>query len=159
MKAHRILTDRGTEYCGREDSHHYQLFLGLNEIDHTRTKTKSPQTNGICERFNQTCQNEFYKVAFRKKIYSSLEEIQADLDEFLEFYNRDRTHQGKRCQGRTPLETFLDALPLALAKQIEQPPTSASTRMGHPPSSSESETKPAAELTELTGESESRMAG
>ena len=44
----RILTDRGTEYCGRADRHDYQLFLAINDIDHTKTKVKSPQTNGIC---------------------------------------------------------------------------------------------------------------
>jgi transposase InsO family protein len=114
----RMLTDRGTEYCGRDDSHHYQLFLGLNDIEHTRTKAKHPQTNGICERFNQTCLNEFYKVTFRKKMYSSLEELQADLDSFLADYNEKRTHQGKRCKGRTPLETFLDGLALAKEKVL-----------------------------------------
>jgi transposase InsO family protein len=118
----RILTDRGTEYCGRPDTHAYQIFLGLNEIEHTRTKTKHPQTNGICERFHQTCLNEFYKIAFRRRVYRSLDELQADLDAFVHAYNHDRTHQGKRCQGRTPIATFVDALPLALEKQIEPPP-------------------------------------
>jgi transposase InsO family protein len=118
IRIHRMLTDRGTEYCGRDDSHYYQLFLGLQEIDHTRTKAKHPQTNGICERFNQTCLNEFYKVAFRKKIYDSLETLQRDLDEFIDYYNQDRTHQGKRCQGRTPLQTFLDSLSLAKEKLL-----------------------------------------
>ena len=45
----RILTDRGTEYCGRADRHDYQLFLAINDIDQTKAKVKSPQTNGICE--------------------------------------------------------------------------------------------------------------
>ena len=54
----RILTDRGTEYCGRADRHDYQLFLAINDIEHTNTKVKSPQTNGICERFHKTiCRN------------------------------------------------------------------------------------------------------
>ena len=118
----RILTDRGTEYCGRPDTHAYQIFLGLNEIEHTRTKAKHPQTNGICERFHQTCLNEFYKIAFRKRVYRSLDELQADLDAFVDHYNHERTHQGKRCQGRTPIATFVDALPLALDKQIDPPP-------------------------------------
>ena len=47
---------------------------------HTRTKTKSPQTNGICERFHKTVLNEFYRVAFRKKVYHAIDELQADLD-------------------------------------------------------------------------------
>jgi transposase InsO family protein len=98
----RILTDRGTEYCGKPDTHEYQLFLALNDIDHTKTKAKHPQTNGICERFNKTCLDEFYKVAFRKKIYTTLDELQADLDSWLEKYNTRRTHQGKRCQGPPP---------------------------------------------------------
>ncbi len=104
----RILTDRGTEFCGAADRHPYELFLQLNEIEHTRTKVKSPQTNGICERAHQTFLNEFYRVNFRKKVYSDLESLQVDLDAYLQYYNTERTHQGKRCQGRTPLETFLD---------------------------------------------------
>jgi len=114
----RILTDRGTEYCGRPDAHDYQLFLALNDIDHTKTKAKSPQTNGICERFNKTIKDEFYQIAFRKKIYLTLDELQADLDTWLARYNTGRPHQGKRCQGRTPMETFVDNLPLAKEKMI-----------------------------------------
>jgi transposase InsO family protein len=113
---HRVLTDRGTEYCGRLDRHEYQLFLALNDIDHTRTKAKHPQTNGICERFNKTIQDEFYAIAFRKKIYLGVEELQADLDAWINKYNNQRPHQGKRCQGRTPMQTFLDNLPLAKDK-------------------------------------------
>ncbi len=116
----RILTDRGTEYCGRADTHDYQLYLAINDIDHSRTKAKSPQTNGICERFNKTIYDEFYRVAFRKKIYVSLEELQEDLDHWMNRYNTMRTHQGKRCQGRTPLETFLDNLNVAKEKQITE---------------------------------------
>jgi transposase InsO family protein len=56
----RILTDRGTEYCGRAESHDYQLYLAINDIEHTKTKVKSPQTNGICERFHKTILQEFY---------------------------------------------------------------------------------------------------
>ena len=71
-----MLTDRGTEYCGT-DSHEYELYLGVEDIDHTRTKVKGPQINGICERFHKTTLNEFYRVAFRKKIYSTFDELQA----------------------------------------------------------------------------------
>jgi len=104
----RVLTDRGTEFCGAPDKHPYELYLELNDIEHTKTKAKSPQTNGICERVHQTILNEFYRVAFRKKIYPDLETLQIDLDEYMNEYNTRRTHQGKRCQGRTPMETFLD---------------------------------------------------
>src|ERR1700716_4712991 len=108
----RVLTDRGTEFCGNE-SHEYELYLAVEDIDHTRTKTKSPQTNGICERFHRTVLDEFYRVAFRKKIYQTIDELQADLDAWIAEYNRQRPHQGRWCFGKTPMLSFLDALPLA----------------------------------------------
>lgn len=114
----RILTDRGTEYCGKTESHDYQLYLALNDIDHTKTKARSPQTNGICERFHKTVLQEFYQVTFRKKIYEDLEELQIDLDEWLAYYNNDRTHQGKMCCGRTPLETLEDGKNLWKSKNL-----------------------------------------
>ena len=112
----RILTDRGSEYCGRADQHDYQLFLATIDIDHSRTKAKSPQTNGICERFHKTILQEFYQVAFRKKIYRSLDELQHDLDEWVHRYNHERTHQGKMCCGRTPMQTLLDGRKLWVEK-------------------------------------------
>lgn len=114
----RVLTDRGTEYCGQPDRHEYELYLAVENIDHTRTKTKHPQTNGICERFNKTVLNEFYRVAFRKKLYASLAELQTDLDAWLREYNEHRTHQGRWCYGKTPLQTFLDTVPLAKEKML-----------------------------------------
>ena len=112
MKLLRTLTDRGTEYGWQNMEHPYQLFLHLNDIEHTRTKARHPQTNGCVERLNQIIQEEFYAVAFRKKLYKSLEEIQTDLDEYMDRYNNRRTNQGKRCKGRTPMETFSSAYPL-----------------------------------------------
>ena len=76
VKLLRVLTDRGSEYCGNPERHEYELYLAVEDIDHSRTKTKSPQTNGICERFHKTVLNEFYRVAFRKKVYRSLDELQ-----------------------------------------------------------------------------------
>ena len=104
----RILTDRGTEYCGRADRHDYQLFVAINDIEHTKTKVKSPQTNGICERFHKTILQEFYQVVFRKTLFESIEQLQKDLDEWIDTYNNDRSHQGKICEGRTPLQTLED---------------------------------------------------
>ncbi|MFC2092083.1 IS481 family transposase [Elusimicrobiota bacterium] len=108
----RTLTDRGTEYCGVRENHPYQLFLYLNDIEHTRTKARNPQTNGCTERFNQTLLDEFYSVAFRKKVYTTLEDIQEDLDAFLFEYNNNRTNQGRYCQGRTPMQTFEESIDL-----------------------------------------------
>jgi transposase InsO family protein len=115
----RVLTDRGTEFCGRADAHDYELFLALNDIEHSRTKAKSPQTNGICERFQKTVLDEFYRIAFRRIIYTTLEELQKDLNEWLAYYNTQRPHQGKRCQGKTPMATFLENLPLAKEKLLD----------------------------------------
>jgi transposase InsO family protein len=114
----RVLTDRGTEYCGKVEQHDYQLYLAVNDIDHTRTKAQSPQTNGICERFHKTILNEFYQIAFRKKIYSTLEALQEDLDAWIVNYNHERTHQGKMCCGRTPMATFVDGKRICLEKSI-----------------------------------------
>ncbi len=72
----RVLTDRGTEFCGKPDKHEYELFLALSDIEHTKTKAKNPQTNGICERFHRTVKEEFYSIALRRKIYLRLEELQ-----------------------------------------------------------------------------------
>lgn len=116
----RILTDRGTEYCGRVEHHDYQLYLAINDIDHTKTKAMSPQTNGICERFHKTILNEFYQVTFRKKLYSTMEELQKDLDDWIENYNNERTHQGKMCCGRTPMETLLDGKSVWADKNLAQ---------------------------------------
>ena len=114
----RILTDRGTEFCGNREHHEYQLYLAVENIDHTKTKTRSPQTNGICERFQRTILNEFYQVAFRKKIYSSLEELQQDVDDWVREYNEERPHSGKYCYGKTPMQTFEDSLHIAKEKMI-----------------------------------------
>jgi len=115
----RVLTDRGTEYCGSVQHHEYELYLAIENIDHSRTKARHPQTNGICERFHRTIQDECYAVAFRKKIYTSLEELQTDVDEWVEQYNRERTHTGKYCFGRTPLQTFRETKHLAQAKRLD----------------------------------------
>ena len=87
--------------------------------DHSRTKARHPQTNGICERFHRTIQEEFYATAFRKKLYTSLEELQADLDGWLDEYNRTRPHSGKYCYGKTPMQTFVDSLSLAREKMLD----------------------------------------
>jgi len=116
----RIMTDRGTEFCGRPDKHDYQLFLAINDIDHTKTKVKHPQTNGICERFHKTILQEFYQVTFRKNLYETLEQLQADLDQWMHHYNTQRTHQGKICCGRTPFETMIEGKQIWMEKFVNQ---------------------------------------
>lgn len=115
----RVLTDRGTEYRGTREHHEYELYLAVEDIDHSVTRARSPQSNGICERFHKTVLNEFYQVAFRKKLYESIEELQVDLDAWMKEYNETRTHTGKNCYGITPMDTFKDSLHIAKEKRID----------------------------------------
>ena len=129
----RILTDRGTEYCGKKETHSFQLYLNIEDIEHTRTKAYSPQTNGICERFHKTIKNECYDRIFRKKIYTTIEELQTDVDQWVTWYNRERCHSGKHCYGKTPWQTWLDSLSLAKEKQLDNlfEPSDSQTCLTH----------------------------
>lgn len=121
----RILTDRGTEFKGKPEHHEYELYLQIEGIEHSKTQVRHPQTNGICERLHRTMQEEFYAVAFRKKLYSSVDEMQHDLDEWMKYYNQERTHSGRYCYGKTPMETFKESLILARQKMIGQSTSAA----------------------------------
>jgi transposase InsO family protein len=115
----RMLTDRGSEFNGRPENHEYELYLQLEGIEHSRTKVRHPQSNGICERLHRTMQDEFYAVTFRTKLYRDLAALQADLNQWLRHYNEERPHSGRYCYGKTPLETFLDSLTLAKQKLLK----------------------------------------
>lgn len=103
LKVENVLTDNGREFCGGE-GHPYQIYLALNEVRHRTTKVRHPQTNGFVERFNRTALDEFFRKAFREKLYESVEALQQDLDEWLTYYNRERPHQGYRNMGRRPID-------------------------------------------------------
>jgi len=105
-----VLTDNGREFSGRPEQHPYQLMLALHDIEHRTTKIRSPRTNGFVERMNRTLLDEHFRIKGREKWYESVEEIQADLDAFLVFYNTKRSHQGYRVKGRTPAQALRDAL-------------------------------------------------
>lgn len=116
----RVLTDRGTEYKGKREHHEYELYLSIEGIEHSKTQVRSPQSNGICERLHRTMQEEFYAVAFRKKLYETLEDLQTDLDVWMDFYNTQRPHSGRYCFGKTPLQTFIDSKSLATDKELDK---------------------------------------
>jgi len=116
----RILTDRGTEYKGKPEHHEYELYLSIEGIEHSKTQVRSPQSNGICERLHRTIQEEFYAVAFRRKLYQTIEELQADLDGWMDFYNHERPHSGRYCFGKTPMQTFIDSKSLATDKVLDK---------------------------------------
>lgn len=121
----RILTDRGTEYKGKPEHHEYELYLAIEGIEHSKTQVRHPQTNGICERLHRTMQEEFYAVAFRKKLYNSLVALQDDLDQWMDYYNNQRSHSGKYCFGKTPMETFDESAILARQKMLGHLPPAA----------------------------------
>jgi hypothetical protein len=135
----RVLTDRGAEYCGSIESHAYQLYLAVENIDHSKTKARSPQTNGICERFHRTMKQEFYDIAFRKKIYRTVEELQHDVNEWLIQYNHYRPHSGRYCYGKTPIQTFLEGKHLAKEKQLDSYFTMEENNVSSESKTSESE--------------------
>lgn len=116
----RVLTDRGTEFNGRAENHEYELYLQIEDIDHSRTKVRHPQSNGICERLHRTMQDEFYAITFRKKLYQDMEMLQTDLDEWLNYYNNERPHSGRYCFGKTPIQTFNESITLAKQKLLNQ---------------------------------------
>ena len=107
----RILTDNGKEYTTHwaGGKHEYEKFLKQNKIRHTKIKPRTPQSNGIVERFNRTLLEEFYQIAMMKKVYSSLSELQDDLDKFIYYYNFKRTNQGYRLKGKMPYQKFFDS--------------------------------------------------
>ncbi len=108
LEVEHILTDNGREYCGRAMIHPYQIFLELLDIEHRKTQVARPRTNGFVERFHRTTLDEFFREAFRGKFYASVEELQGDLDGWLQHYNYERPHRGYRNMGSKPIET-LDA--------------------------------------------------
>lgn len=110
-----LLTDNGREFCGK-DTHPYEIYLALNDIEHRTTKVRKPQTNGFVERFNRTILEEFFRSAFRTKLYESVKALQEDLDKWLVHYNTERPHQGYRNMGRRPIET----VDLFLSKNVRK---------------------------------------
>lgn len=121
----RILTDRGSEYKGRPEHHQYELYLQIENIDHSKTQVRHPQSNGICERLHRTIQEEFYAITFRKKLYDNIADLQKDLDYWMHYYNHERPHSGRYCFGKTPMQTFIEYLPLAKQKLLDELPPAA----------------------------------
>jgi len=105
-----VLTDNGREFCGKLETHPYELLLSMESIEHRTTKIRSPRTNGFVERMNRTLLDECFRVAGRTTWYVEVAEIQRDLDRFLKYYNLQRSHQGYRLNGRTPAQALREAL-------------------------------------------------
>ena len=112
----RIPTDRRTKYCSRVHQHNYQPYLAINDID----KAMSSKANSICKRFHKTILNEFYQTTFRKKLYTTMDELQKGWDEQMTYYNNEQTHQGRRCCGQTPIDTLVDAKTIWAEKKLAQ---------------------------------------
>ncbi len=104
-----VLTDNGLEFTTHHKSknHGFERLLKVLDIKHRLTKVRHPWTNGACERLNRTILEEFYQVAFRTRIYETIDQLNDDLQIYLKTYNYQRTHQGKRTKGRVPAELYL----------------------------------------------------
>ena len=116
-----VLSDNGREFCGRPDQHAYELFLQLEGIEHKTTRVGRPQSNGILERWHRTLLDEHLRVQGRTVWHETLADMQQALDLYLVRYNRERPHQGRGMEGRTPLQAFLDGLPARSPAPEEQP--------------------------------------
>ena len=114
-----LLSDNGREFCGRPDRHPYELFLQLEGIEHRTTKVRRPQSNGFVERLHRTLLDEHFRIQGRKKWYETVDEMQNDLNQYLDSYNNKRTHQGRNMNGRTPYQAFTDGLS-KIEKQIKK---------------------------------------
>ena len=125
-KIDAILSDNGREFCGRPDKHPYELFLQLEDIKHKRTKVSRPQSNGIVERLHRTLLDEHFRIEGRKTWYETVDEMQRDLDRYLEFYNNKRPHQGRGMNGRTPIKAFVQGIPKTATKE---PKTTEKTKL------------------------------
>ncbi len=123
-----VLSDNGRAFCGREDhwtallSNPYELFLQLEGIAHKTTRVSRPQSNGIVERLHRTLLDEHLRVQGRTVWHETVAEMQTALDAFLLRYNRERPHQGRGMNGRTPLQAFIEGLPVRPKPDQEEPP-------------------------------------
>ena len=104
-KLKRVLTDHGSEFKGLFDAVCSELG-----IHHTRTKPRHCWTNGFVERLQGTIFHEHWRVAFRRRYFTSAATVDRSLQNFLAFYNHQRSHQGYRLKGRTPADLFLGAI-------------------------------------------------
>ena len=98
--------------------------MSTSSISRSRTSiTRAPKPRArrptvSANASHKTVLNEFYRIAFRKKVYCSIDELQVDLDLWVREYNEARPHQGRWCFGKTPMQTFLDAIPMTKEKMI-----------------------------------------
>ncbi|WP_343702411.1 IS481 family transposase [Chitinophaga sp.] len=121
----RVLTDRGTEYCGAREYHEYQLYLALEDIDHSRTKARSPQTMVFANGLTGLFRTSSLPLHSGRKSTIRLKKCRQTLNSWLYDYNHKRTHTGKYCFGRTPFQTFEETLSLAKEKQLDDIPPAA----------------------------------
>lgn len=101
----RVLTDNGSEFKGLFDAVCSQLG-----IRHTRTRPRHSWTNGFVERLQGTILHEHWRIAFRRRYFTSALAVDRSLQSFLRFYNHQRPHQGYRLNGKIPADIFLGAI-------------------------------------------------
>lgn len=90
--------------------------MAMKNVDHTRTKANSTQTNDFYERVHRTIKDAFDDIACRKKVYQSVEAWQIHADAPLAKNTEPRPHFAKPCSGKTPVQTFRETMHKAVAK-------------------------------------------
>jgi Integrase core domain. len=105
IRVNTIATNNNRQYSGTEN-HHYELYLLLNDIGHRKSPVHDGRSNGFNQRFNRIALNEFFKKAFQKKSYDSIEKLQVDFDQWLLSYNNERPHNGYRNMGLPPAAIY-----------------------------------------------------
>jgi transposase InsO family protein len=100
-----ILTDRGPEFRGTAFTSH----IGHLGLRHTWTPPRSPNHNAVCERFHGTVLDEFYRVAFHREYFTTVERLDTQLHGWVTRYNTRRRNHGDYMQGRSPLTVLRQA--------------------------------------------------
>jgi transposase InsO family protein len=92
------LSDNGPEFTGHAFTNH-AAELG---VGHHRIPPRSPNHNAVCERFQGTALQEFYRPAFHRQHYARLTDLNAQFQGWLQHYNTRRRNHGDFMRGRTP---------------------------------------------------------
>jgi transposase InsO family protein len=95
-----VLSDNGPEYVAKT----FQAHLAAKGLRHERIPARSPNHNSVCERFHGTILQECWRPAFHRRHFTSIRQLQAEVDAWLITYHHRRRNHGNYMAGRTPHE-------------------------------------------------------
>jgi len=93
-----VLTDNGPEYIARS----FTTALAAKALRHERIPPRSPNHNAVCERFQGTALQECWRPAFHRRRFTSIRQLQSEIDTWLIHYNTRRRNHSDYMRGRTP---------------------------------------------------------